>query len=131
MTMSVQVTAIMLGVQDLGKARKFYVDGLGCAVDKDYPGFVSLSLGAESSSLALYEREAAAADAGVPAEGSGFTGISFHYIVAARDEVDEIMNSAATAGGAIVKPAAASEWAGYFGYFSDPDGYLWKVATSA
>src|SRR5690348_18368359 len=95
MTMSVQVTAIMLGVQDLGKARKFYVDGLGCAIDKDYPGFVSLSLGAESSSLALYEREAAAADAGVPAEGSGFSGISFHYIVAARDEVDEILNSAA------------------------------------
>ncbi|MGN6795523.1 MAG: VOC family protein [Streptosporangiaceae bacterium] len=129
--MSVQVTAIMLGVQDLGRAKKFYVDGLGSAVDKDYPGFVSLNLGAGSSSLALYEREAAAADAGVPAEGSGFTGISFHHIVASRDEVDEVMNSAVAAGGAIVRPAATSQWAGYFGYFSDPDGYLWKIATSA
>jgi uncharacterized protein len=51
--------------------------------------------------------------------------------VATRDEVEEIMNSAATAGGEIVKTAAASDWAGYFGYFSDPDGYLWKAATSA
>lgn len=131
MTMSLQVTAIMLGVQDLGRAKKFYADGLGCAIDQDYPGFVSLNLGPGSSSLALYEREAAAADAGVSAEGSGFTGISFHYIVASRDEADQIMNSAVAAGGAIVKPAAAAQWGGYFGYFSDPDGYLWKVATSA
>jgi len=40
------------------------------------------------------------------------------------------MNNAASAGGEIVKRAAASRWVGYFGYFSDPDGYLWKVATS-
>jgi len=129
--MTVQVTSIMLGVEDLGRAKKFYQDGLGCAIDKDYPGFVSLTLGPESSSLALYEREAAAADAGVPAEGSGFTGISFHCIVASREEVDDVMNSAATAGGTVVKPPAAAEWGGYGGYFSDPDGYLWKVVASA
>ena len=129
--MSVQVTAIMLGVTDLSRARKFYADGLGCAIDKDYPGFVSMDLGAGSSLLALYEREAAAQDAGVSAEGSGFRGVSFHFIVASGDQVDEIMNNAASAGGEIVKRAAASQWGGYFGYFSDPDGYLWKVATSA
>ena len=27
-----------------------------------------------------------------------------------------------------VEEAAGSQWGGYFGYFSDPDGYLWKVA---
>jgi uncharacterized protein len=130
-SVSVQVTAIMLGVDDLSRAKKFYADGLGCAIDKDYPGFVSFKLGAGSSSLALYEREAAAEDAGVSAEGSGFRGVSFHFIVASRDQVDEIMSKAASAGGAIAKPAAASQWGGYFGYFSDPDGYLWKAATSA
>jgi hypothetical protein len=30
----------------------------------------------------------------------------------------------------VVKEATATRF-GYFGYFSDPDGYLWKVATSA
>jgi catechol 2,3-dioxygenase-like lactoylglutathione lyase family enzyme len=128
---SVQVTAIMLGVDDLSRARKFYADGLGCPIDKDFPGFVSFNLGAGSSSLALYEREAAAEDAGVSAEGSGFRGVSFHFIVESGDQVDEIMRNADSAGGAIVKPAAASQWGGYFGYFSDPDGYLWKVASPA
>jgi predicted lactoylglutathione lyase len=128
---ALQVTAIMLGVNDLGRSKKFYAEGLGCTIDKDYPSFVSLSLGDGSSSLALYEREAAAQDAGVSAEGSGFTGISFHYIVSARETVDEVIASAVAAGGAVVKEAADAQWAGYYGYFSDPDGYLWKVATSA
>jgi len=127
----VQVTAIMLGVEDLGRSRMFYADGLGCAIDKDYPSFVSFSLGGGSSSLALYEREAAARDAGVSADGSGFRGVSFHFIVDSVREVDDVLTSAAAAGGEIVKAAAASQWGGYFGYFSDPDGYLWKVATPA
>ncbi len=129
--MPLQVTAIMVGVQDLARSKKFYAEGLGCKIDKDYPGFVSLDLGSGSSSLALYEWSAAAQDAGVSPEGSGFRGVSFHYIVDSTEAVDEIMASAAAAGGAIVKEAAGSQWGGYFGYFSDPDGHLWKAATSA
>jgi uncharacterized protein len=129
--MPLQVTAIMVGVQDLARSKKFYAEGLGCKIDKDYPGFVSLDLGSGSSSLALYEWSAAAQDAGVSPEGSGFRGVSFHYIVDSIEAVDEILASAAAAGGAIVKEAAGSQWGGYFGYFSDPDGHLWKAATSA
>jgi catechol 2,3-dioxygenase-like lactoylglutathione lyase family enzyme len=125
----VQVTAIMLGVEDLARSKKFYGEGLGCTINQDYPGFVSFDLGDGSSSLALYEREAAAKDAGVSSEGSGFRGVSFHYIVPSSEAVDEVMNTATSAGGAVVKPAAASQWGGYFGYFSDPDGHLWKVAS--
>ena len=126
--MSIEVTAIMLGVEDLARAKAFYADGLGAAIEQDYPGFVRLNLGEGSSSLALYEWEAAAADAGVPPEGSGFRGVSFHHIVGSNEAVDEVMAKAVAAGGGVVKAAAATKW-GYFGYFSDPDGYLWKVAT--
>jgi uncharacterized protein len=42
--------------------------------------------------------------------------------------VDEVMKDAVAAGGEVVKEAAG-QW-GYFGYFSDPDGNLWKVASS-
>jgi catechol 2,3-dioxygenase-like lactoylglutathione lyase family enzyme len=128
---SLQVSTIMLGVKDLARAKKFYAEGLGCGIDKDYRNFISFSLGEGSSSLALYEWEAAAQDAGVSAEGSGFRGASFHFITDSRDAVDEVMRNAVAAGGSVVKEAAATQWGGYFGYFSDPDGYLWKVATSA
>jgi uncharacterized protein len=127
----VQVTAIMLGVEDLARSKRFYGDGLGCTIDQDHPGFVSFNLGEGSSSLALYPREAAAQDAGVPAEGSGFRGVSFHYIVPSTEAVDEVMGRAKAAGGEIVKEAAPARWGGYSGYFSDPDGHLWKVASPA
>ena len=43
--MALQVTTIMLGVEDLARSKKFYVDGLGCAIEQDYPTFVSIGLG--------------------------------------------------------------------------------------
>jgi catechol 2,3-dioxygenase-like lactoylglutathione lyase family enzyme len=124
-----QMTTIMIGVEDLARSRRFYGEALGCAIAQDHPNFVSFNLGDGSSSLALYPWDAAAEDAGVSAEGSGFRGVSFHYIVPSRDAVDELMARAAAAGGSVVKPAAGAQWGGYFGYFSDPDGHLWKVAS--
>jgi catechol 2,3-dioxygenase-like lactoylglutathione lyase family enzyme len=123
-----QVTAIMLGVGDLERSKTFYGEGLGATIDQDYPNFVSLKLDG-GSALALYEWSAAPADAGVAPEGSGYTGVSFHYIVGSNDEVGGVMAKAAAAGAGVVRPAAEVQW-GYFGYFSDPDGYLWKVAAS-
>ena len=128
--MALKVSAIMIGVEDLARSKKFYGEGLGCTIDQDYPNFVSLNLGEGSSSLALYERQAAAQDAGVSSEGSGFRGVSFHYIVPSSEAVDEVMSNAVAAGGGVAKEAAATQW-GYFGYFSDPDGYLWKVASGS
>jgi uncharacterized protein len=129
--MALQVTTIMLGVNDLERSKKFYGDGMGGTIEKDYPGFVLFNLGEGSSSLALYPREEAAKDAGVSAEGSGFGGFSFHYIVGSKAAVDEVIATAAAAGGQVVKEAADAQWGGRAGYFSDPDGYLWKVATPA
>jgi uncharacterized protein len=124
---ALQVNTIMIGVQDLERSKKFYREGLGCKIAQDHPHFVSFNLGEGSSSLALYEREAAARDAGVSPEGSGFRGVSFHFIVSSKDLVDEVMNTAISAGAAVVKEPTATQW-GCFAYFSDPDGYLWKVA---
>lgn len=129
--MSVQMSAIMLGVKDLARAKKVYADGLGFRIDKDTRDFISFELGEGSPLLALYEWDAAARDAGVSADGSGFRGASFHLNPASRKLVDETIGNAVSAGGSVVREAASARWGGYYGYFSDPDGYLWKVTTSA
>ena len=128
--MTLKMSTVMLGVEDLARSKAFYADGLGCPITGDYPQFVALDLGEGSSTLALYPREGAAQDAGVSPEGSGFRGVSFHFIVDSSAEVDEVIGQAVAAGGSVVKDAADAKWGGYFGYFADPDGYLWKVATS-
>jgi hypothetical protein len=38
------------------------------------------------------------------------------------------MSSAVAAGDSIVTDAATAQWGGHF---SDPDGYLWKVASAS
>ena len=129
--MNPQITAILIGVRDLKRSKQFYSEGLGCPIDKDFPAFVSFNLGDGSSALALYEWDALAGDAGVAKEGRGFRGFSLHYIVSSTKRVDEVLDQATRAGGKLVKPAQNAQWGGYFGYFSDPDGYLWKVASSA
>ncbi|MGV9673843.1 VOC family protein [Nocardia sp. NPDC003482] len=127
--MSTQMNAVMLGVADLPRAKTFYTEALGATIDQDTPRFVALILAEGSPRLALYKREAAAADAGVPAEGSGFRGVSFHIDPGSRRAVDDLLGAAVAAGGSVVKDAAEARWGGYFGYFADPDGYLWKVTT--
>jgi catechol 2,3-dioxygenase-like lactoylglutathione lyase family enzyme len=128
--MSAKVSTIMLGVRDVARAKKFYTEGLGAEIKQDYPGFVLLNLGEGSSSLALYEWDAAAQEAGVSPEGSGFRGVSFHFITDSSEVVNDVIAKAEVAGGNVIRKPEKAQWGGYFGYLADPDGYLWKVATT-
>jgi uncharacterized protein len=127
--MKAHISGITLGVRDTDRAKQFYKEGLGWPVLQDYGQWVSFALDDGSSSLGLYQREALAADAGVPADGSGFAGVTFSYLVRQEKRVDEVLAEAEKAGGSIVRPAEQSQWGGYYGVFADPDGYLWKVAS--
>lgn len=129
--MNFQLSAITLGVKDLDRAKKFYSEGLGCTIDQDHPGFVSLKVGDSSVRLGLYTLDALAADAGVPADGSGFRGITLNYIVEGGESearIAEVIAQAKKAGATVLKPAQRAQWGGYFGHFSDPDGYVWKIS---
>ena len=127
--MNPHISVITLGVSELDRAKRFYGEGLGWSIQQDYPQWVCFSLGNGTSGLGLYTREALAADAGVAPEGSGFGGITLSYLVRSEGRVDAVLAEAERAGGTIVRPAEGSPWGGRFGYFADPDGYLWKVAA--
>lgn len=130
--MNPQVNAVLLGVKDMARAKKFYAEGLGCPVQQDHPGYVALNLGEGSTMLGLYRWDALAQDAGVPAgNGEGFHGFTMSYFVASHERVDEVIGQAERSGGKVLKPGAAQPWGGYSGTFADPDGYVWKVASNA
>ncbi|MGH8991156.1 MAG: VOC family protein [Acidimicrobiia bacterium] len=129
--MNPHVSVITLGVSDLNRARQFYTEGLGWPTHQDYDQWVSFNLGDGSSVLGLIPWEMLADDAGVAPDGSGFRGITLSYIVHSEERVAEILAEAERAGGKIVKPAMSAPWGGCSGYFTDPDGYLWKVASGA
>jgi uncharacterized protein len=128
--MNPEMSAITLAVKDIEHAKQFYAQGLGCQILQEEGGFVSLELGEGSSTLALYGWEALAEDAGVAADSSGFRAFTLSYIVERGEHVDTVMAKAREAGATIGKAARRAFWGGYSGYFSDPDGYLWKVGSN-
>ena len=129
--MNPHVSVITLGVDDLDRARQFYGKGLGWPIAQDQGEWIAFSPGAGSSTVGLLPRTSLAGDAGVAPDGSGFAGITLSYVVRADDRVDAVLAEAEGAGGTVAKPAERGPWGGYSGYFSDPDGYLWKVVTGA
>lgn len=125
--MEQRISLITLGVDDLDRARAFYLDGLGWRESSaSTEGICFIPLGAVA--LALYSRTALAEDARVDPRGVGFSGITLAHNTRSRDEVDHVLKQAEAARGRIVKPAKEAFWGGYSGYFSDPDGHLWEVA---
>jgi catechol 2,3-dioxygenase-like lactoylglutathione lyase family enzyme len=127
--MGIQLTHVTLGVSDLKRSTKFYTD-LGCEMANDYGVSVFFKPGDGSSFFGLCGRDDLAADAGVDPKGSGFQGITLNYLVSTSKQVDELLAQAKGGGGKIVKEAHKPQWGGYLGYFSDLDGYLWKVAAA-
>jgi uncharacterized glyoxalase superfamily protein PhnB len=69
-TRDIESVVILLGVEDVGASRKFYVEQ-GLTVGKSFGSYVDFDMPSSPISLGLYKRRALAKSAGVPSEGSG------------------------------------------------------------
>ncbi len=78
--------------------------------------------------LALYPVASLAKDAKIRPTPQRLVAVSIGHVVNSKREVDEIVQSAATAGAVVTDPPKDRFWGGYSGYFHDPDGHLWEVA---
>jgi catechol 2,3-dioxygenase-like lactoylglutathione lyase family enzyme len=131
--MKPRISVLTLGVDDLERSLRFYRDGLGLATqgivgtefERGSVVFFDLQGGL---TLALWLRDNIAHDAGVPRTPQSPTEFAIAHNVRTREEVDRVLAEAERAGARVTKPAAATFWGGYAGYFQDPDGHLWEVA---
>ena len=121
-----RISMITLGVSDLQRSIEFYERGLGFPRMDSPPEVAFFTL--NGTWLGLYGRDALAEDAQVAGGSGGFAGFSLAHNVSSEGEVDQVMSQAALAGAVVTKSARKTEWGGYAGYFSDPDGYLWEIA---
>lgn len=130
--MKPRISVLTLGVADLERAVAFYRDGLGLPtkgiVGREFEhGAVAFFDLAGGLKLAVWAQDDIAHDTGLPITPPSPTSFTIGHNVAARGEVDQVLQAAASAGAEIVKPAADTFYGGYAGYFSDPDGHLWEV----
>ena len=124
--MEPRISLITLGVADLERATRFYAEGLELPRLETPPSITFFELG--KTWLALWSRESLAADAGLSPEGSGFRGFALAHNVRSPAEVDALLARVAEYGATVTRPGHATDWGGYSGYFTDPDGFVWEVA---
>ncbi len=124
--MEQRLSLVTLGVADLPRARRFYVEGCGWEPAFETAEVVFFQLPAIV--LALWRREALLADAGLPADTPAAGAIALAHNVRHREEVEPLLARAAAAGGRVLRPAMEQPWGGLSGYFADPDGFTWEVA---
>ena len=122
--MEQRVTAITLGVSDVGRARAFY-ENLGWRGESPDGDVVFFQAG--GMVLALWGRDKLAEDSAVVDSG-GWGGVTLAYNVGSPEEVDSVVAEASAAGATIGRVPARTFWGGYSGVFIDPDGHPWEVA---
>ncbi len=136
--MNNHVSIITLGVKNFPESLKFHealfdkglnggdVHGYPESINTPCATFFELDGGI---TLGLFPLEALAADATVSCDTGSFSGMSIAHNTKTNKEVDEVIEQARAIGAKIVKEPENVFWGGYSGYFSDPNGYLWEVAS--
>ncbi|MFC0470432.1 VOC family protein [Halalkalibacter kiskunsagensis] len=130
--MKPRITVITLGVDDLERSVSFYRDGLGLPtqgiVGKEFEhGAVAFFEFQAGLKLALWNRKDLAHEANVHQTPPSPTECTIGHNVSSKEEVDQVMEQAKSAGATITDPAHDTFWGGYSGHFQDPDGHLWEV----
>jgi uncharacterized protein len=123
--MKQSVSLITLGVSDYERTKSFYATlGWSPALEIEETAFYQ----ANGVVLVLWSREKLAADTGIADDGAGWSGITLAHNVASRQEVDDLLERASTAGGTITREPGETFYGGYAGVFRDLDGHAWEIA---
>ncbi len=122
--MEQRVSIITLGVEDLARSRRFYEElgWRGQEVEE------TVFFQAGGSVVVLWSRDELAADSGISDDGSTFGGIALAHNVRSRQQVDEVVRRAASAGASVTRDPSETFYGGYAGCFRDPDGHVWEIA---
>lgn len=123
--MKPRLSFVTLVVADLGRSRRFYVDGLGWPAAFTGDDVVMIHVGTKLV-LSLWSEDGARAEIGEVTRG-GTLPFTLAHNVASPPEVDAALATARDAGATVDEPRQR-EWGGYSGYFTDPDGFRWEVA---
>jgi catechol 2,3-dioxygenase-like lactoylglutathione lyase family enzyme len=123
--MQAYVSVITLGVAELARSKRFYVEGFGWtpAFENDEIVFYQLN-GLVLGTFLNASLETDMNRAGLVRPGA----FALAHNVRTRDEVAPLIARLAAAGGTVVRPADAPAHGGFRGYVADPDDHAWEVA---
>jgi uncharacterized protein len=124
--MEPRLSLVTLAVADVARGRAFY-ERLGWRASGASTAEVAF-FQLNGLALALWGRDALAADAEMTPADPPFRGVALAQNTRSPDEVDRLFAAMVAAGGHARKSPEATPWGGYAGYVADPDGHLWELA---
>lgn len=122
--MQQQMSAVTLGVADLTRSRRFYVDGFGWrpVFENDEIVFYQMN----GFVLGTWLDASLAEDLKRAVERSA--GFALAHNVESREAVGGLIQHLAGFGGAVIREGAAPPHGGFRGHVADPDGHAWEIA---
>jgi uncharacterized protein len=126
-----RMTAVTLGVNDIRRSIAFY-EALGFQRKAKETGDAIAFFDTGASLLALFPWEQLAEDARLAdrPRPEAFRGTTLAWNCRSPEEVDAVLAFAVSCGATLIKPAHKTDYGGYSGYFSDPDGHAWDVVVA-
>lgn len=123
--MQQQISVITLGVRDLSRSRKFYVDGFGWnpVFENDEIIFYQMNgfvLGTWLTSVLEEDMKRK----GLAMPGA----FALAHNVSAQDEVQPLLEKLVMNGGTMLRTADSPGHGGFRGYVADPDDHSWEIA---
>ena len=123
--MQQQISAVTLGVADLARSRRFYVEGFGWKPVFEAPDIVFYQM----NGLMLGTWLAASLQGDQQRDKAGGTGgFSLAHNVTTREEVQPVLDQLVRFGGKLLRAGDAPPHGGFRGYVADPDGHVWEIA---
>jgi predicted enzyme related to lactoylglutathione lyase len=117
----------VLAVEDLARARAFYLAAFGWGVVVDAAVYVELAV-AGGMRLGLYDRVGFARNTGLPASVVGEGGTTATEVYFQVDELEPAIDRMRAAGARELSALAVRPWGDEAIYFSDPDGNVLVLA---
>ncbi|AGT07768.1 VOC family protein [Paracoccus aminophilus] len=123
-----RITLVTLGSRDLPRARAFYAAWGWAPHPSSNEGVTFYQM--NGAVLGLFGLEALAEDQGRPGAALGTGAVTLAQNCADDSETDAVFEAALAAGATLLKRPEKVFWGGYSGYFADPDGHVWEIATN-
>ena len=126
-----RLTVITLGVSDMRASIAFYA-ALGFARKLRSTGDEVAFFETGATVLGLYPWSKLASDAALPdrPRPAAYRGTTLAWNCRTPEEVDAVLAFVVARGARLCRAAQRTDYGGYCGFFSDPDGHLWEVVAA-
>ena len=122
--MQQQISVITLGIADIARSKRFYVEGFGWKPVFETPEIVFYQM----NGLMLDPWLGSALEADMQRALARPGAFSLAHNVLAQREVQPLLDRLAAQGGRLLRAADAPPHGGFRGYVADPDDHAWEIA---